>query len=166
MTHSGRSHQFHEADIRRMCRLNECERMKALEVNFSTWTKWQFRERLSEEFDVPEDFGILSVYLLASPQPSDQKPHHLANEVFYIGMSSHVTSRLDKSHKAVCQYRLKSGDDAVENLYFSLWSSDWSNSHQNNNTHKTRLAYIQYVERKLIWEYANRYGELPSLNGN
>ena len=138
--------------------------MKVPEVNFSTWEKWQCRERLSEEFDVPEDFGLLGVYLLASPQPSDQELHHLAHEVIYIGMSGHVTKRLDKSHKTVRRYRLESGDDGAENLYFSLWPSEWSNWHQNSNIHQTRLAYIRYIERKLIWEYANKYGELPRLN--
>ena len=70
-------------------------------VRFSKWKKWIYRDRLSEEFDVPDDYGLLGVYLLAAPLPSDQELYHLAPEVIYIGMSSHVTKRLDKNHVTV-----------------------------------------------------------------
>ena len=142
-----------------------CKEMEEPEVDFSKWRKFKNRDRLSEDFDVPDDFGLLGVYLLASPLPSDQELHHLAGEVIYIGMSSHVTKRLDRSHKAVRQYRDEIGDDSVENLYYSEWSSPWSNWDQKSTIGQAQLAYIHYVERKLLWEYAKKHGGLPRFNG-
>ena len=133
-------------------------------VHFSEWKKWIYRDRLSEEFDVPNDYGLLGVYLLAAPLPSDQELYHLAPEVIYIGMSSHVTKRLDKSHKAVRQYRDKFGDTRIENLYYTEWLSPWSNWDQNRNIGQAQLAFIHYIERKLIWEYAKKHHGLPRLN--
>jgi hypothetical protein len=135
------------------------------EVCFSKWRKYIYRDRLSEESDVPDDYGLLGVYLLASPLPSDQELYHLAPEVIYIGTSSHVTKRLDKSHKAVCQYKDEFGDNSIENLYYSEWLSPWSNWDQNSNIGQAQLAFIHYTERKLIWEYAQKHHRLPRFNG-
>ena len=133
-------------------------------VYFSEWRKWIYRDRLSDDFDVPDDFGILGIYLLAAPLPSQDEPRHLAPEVIYIGLSSHVTRRLDKSHEVVQQYRKESGDNEAVNLFYSEWLSPWSNWDQNTNIGKSQLAYIQYIERKLIWDYAKKYHELPKFN--
>lgn len=138
--------------------------MKEPELQFSKWRKWKYRDRLSDEFEVPEYFGLLGIYLLATPLPSLQTPSHLEPEVIYIGMSSHVTSRLDKSHKVVCQYRKEYRDKNAENLFYSEWLSPWSNLHHNTDIGKSQMAYIYYIERKLIWEYAKKYNKLPKFN--
>ena len=133
-------------------------------VYFSKWRKWIYRDRVSDNFDVPDNFGILGIYLLAAPLPSQNEILHLAPEVVYIGMSSHVTRRLDKSHKAVQQYQKDSGDNEAANLYYSEWLSPWSNFDENTDIGKSRLAYIQYIERKLIWDFAKKYQRLPKSN--
>jgi hypothetical protein len=134
------------------------------EVYFSNWNKWKYRERLADDFDTPDDFGLLGVYLLAAQLPADQELHHLAPEVIYIGMSTHVTKRLDKTHKAVCEYRHEFGDSKGEKLYYSDWLSPWSNWNQDDNLGQAQVAFIHYIERKLIWEYAKKHHALPRFN--
>jgi len=145
-------------------RLRSGCRMKEPKVEFSIWKKLKNRDRLRDDFDVPEDFGLMGVYLLASPFPSDHGLHHLAGEVVYIGMSGHVTKRLDQSHEAVRKYRDETGDVSVENLYFSEWISPLSKQYRNGDN-KPQLAYFHYIERKLIWEYAKKHNRLPKYNG-
>jgi hypothetical protein len=134
------------------------------EIQFSKWKNFKLRDRLSEERDVPPDFGILGVYLLTSPLPRNRKLCHLSPEVIYIGMSNNITGRLDKSHHAVRRYKAESGDKSLDNLYYSEWPSDWSNWHQDTDIGKARLAFIKYTERRLIWEYAKKYHRLPRYN--
>jgi len=138
--------------------------MEDPEVCFSKWKKFIQREQLGGGNDVPDDFGLLGVYLLASLLPSDEKPHHLAPDVIYIGMSSHVTRRLDRSHHAVRQYKDDSGDNYLDKLYYSDWMSQWDNRKPNSDIGRAQLAFIYYIERKLIWEYAKKHQRLPMCN--
>jgi len=140
--------------------------MNVPEVYFSDWRKFQYRDRISEEMDIPASYGLMGVYLLASPLPlpSDKSIYHLAPEIIYIGMSSHVTNRLDRSHNAVIKYKNESGDANVDMLCYSEWLSPWSNMDINSNAHKVRATFIHYIERKLIWEFANQHGLLPKYN--
>ena len=133
-------------------------------VQFSKWKKFDLRDRLREEPDVPHYFGILGVYLLASPRPKGQKLYYLAPEVIYIGMSSNTTARLDRSHKTVRSYRADSGDKGLENLYYSEWQSEWANSQQETDIGRAVLAAIRYTERRLIWEYAKKHHRIPKYN--
>ena len=80
-------------------------------------------------------------------------------------MSIHVTKRLDKSHEAVCQYQDEFGDNRIDKLYYSEWLSPWSKWDQNSNIGQAQLAFIHYIERKLIWEYAKKHHRLPRFNG-
>src|SRR5207248_3279754 len=99
---------------------------------FSDWHSWRFRQRTTEQFDVPEDFGILGIYLLAcstdGPPPSSATERHLLPNVIYIGMSGHVMRRLERGHRAVNRYRTQLKDASGKNLYFCQWNSDWNNS--------------------------------------
>ena len=138
--------------------------MDEQEVRFTEWRAWIARDRLGDDFDVPDYFGLLGVYLLAAPSPSREQPKHLAPEVIYIGMSGHVTRRVSKTHGMVQRYVAETGDVDGQRLFYSEWSSSWSNSELNTNIAKARLAYIQYIERKLIWEYAKQYERVPKYN--
>lgn len=137
--------------------------MKEPIVSFSKWRKWAYRARLKDQYDVPEDFGILGVYLLAISSPKIDVTDQIPHEIIYIGMSSHVTKRLDRSHKAVRAYRADSGDDYAEHLLYAEWLSEWTNRGSKSvlNVH---LAYMHFVERKLIWLYASKYNQIPKYN--
>jgi hypothetical protein len=134
------------------------------EMRLSKWRAWIARDRLGDDFDVPHYFGLLGIYILATPSPSQEEPKHLAPEVIYIGMSGHVTRRTDKTHNAVKRYGTETGDADGLHLFYSEWLSPWSNLQLNTNIGRSRFAYIQYIERKLIWEYAERYERLPKYN--
>jgi hypothetical protein len=134
------------------------------EVRLSEWRAWMARNRLGDDFDIPDEFGLLGIYVLATPSPSQEEHKHLAPEVIYIGMSSHVTRRMDKTHEAVKRYGQETGDTAGLYLFYSEWLSPWSNLNRNTDMGKSQLAYLQYVERKSIWEYARLYERLPKYN--
>lgn len=82
-------------------------------LSFNRWTHWDSRLRLSKDVDVPVDFGIHGVYLIAKfdQAPEDRKfhPNELPKEIIYIGKSSHVDSRLEKSHPVIKRYKEQSG---------------------------------------------------------
>ncbi len=133
-------------------------------VCFSKWRKYILRDRLSEESDVPKDYGLLGVYLLAPPFPSDNGLYHLSPEVICIRMSRLITQRLEKYHKAISKYKKESRDFSLKNLYYTEWLSPWSNWNQYDDSGQVKLAFIHFTERKLIWEYAKRHHRLPKYN--
>lgn len=138
--------------------------IKEPNIIFSKWRRWSHRHCLTEDFDVPRDFGILGIYLFASPEPTDSIKRHILSNVIYIGMSTHITRRLDKRHKAIRQYQEIFNDPGEQQLYFCEWQSPWTNWDIKKESGAEQLAFVRYIERKLIWEYAKKFHRLPIFN--
>ena len=134
-------------------------------VHFTDWRNWIARDRLADIKDIPKDFGVLGIYLLAAfessdPPESESTARHLHPDVIYIGMSENVTKRVDKHHGAVHRYRQKSMYNKTAKLYCCDWQSQWTNF----DKRPPELACIRYIERKLIWEFANMFNRMPEMN--
>jgi hypothetical protein len=141
------------------------------EPSFSPWNAWRHRERTADDLDVPREYGVPGLYLLATSEicsvnHTHSSPRHLSQNVIYIGMSKQVTQRLERHHKAVGRYRIEMADNKCERLMYSQWMPYWR-SNVISVANKVRdLAYVRFLERKLIWEYVQAFGTLPRLNGN
>ena len=64
-------------------------------------------------------------------------------------------------------YKNKFGDSQCELLYFTHcdFGLGWgSRDLTHRSLSRVKLAFIQYAERKLIWEYAKKFDRLPLLN--
>jgi hypothetical protein len=138
------------------------------ELPFDCWRSWKKRPRPSLEIDVPVQFGILGLYVLAdsSTDLSDGPALNLANlpeEVFYIGMSTNVDSRLEQAHRAVQRY-LNSENAHIGNLWFTTWRSEWSNSNLKQSCGIIAKATLLLYERGIILAYAKQYERLPKAN--
>ena len=138
-------------------------------ISFSPWVRWVSRPRPSQELDVPQDFGILGLYLLAR-ETDDKVPDastdgfNLPASVIYIGFSRHVDRRLEASHGAVLRYRNKSGDAQCKKLWFAMWRSDWSSmAHKAGRKPQQHTALALY-ERAAIHAFAAKHGNLPEFN--
>ena len=136
---------------------------------FAKWRKWIARPRPSHDMDVPSEFGMLGLYMLAcsdtTPPGNSTSPDtaDLPEEVIYIGMSRHVDRRLESSHNAVARYKKKYADEPCSGLWFSSWSSEWS-SWSSKTCGPVERATLVFYERALILAYAKRFGRLPALN--
>lgn len=135
-------------------------------LRFWDWQKWDARPRPSRELDVPKDFGMLGLYLLAA---SDARPGStdapsvadLPEEVIYIGMSNFVERRVERYHTKVLEYRKSYADESCQKLWFSTWQSEWSNDSPSGTVASASLAFC---ERALILAYADKHGHYPALN--
>lgn len=137
-------------------------------IGFDPWRPWAHRDRPSQDYEVPESFGIFGIYLIAEFQNPPKKleidTSSLPKEVIYIGMSSHVDRRLEKSHSAVRKYRSETGDEQCRNLWYARAYSEWSNGYAEGA--RIASAYIAYYERALILEYTRANQQLPKYNRN
>jgi hypothetical protein len=143
-------------------------RLHADDVFFSNWTSWHSRERLDALDDVPHDFGISGLYLLARFEtPEDSKsrcePFHLNPNIIYIGVSRSTIHRLGRNHGTVARYKSTFSDVTLSNLYCSVWQSEISN-YEIQRGNAIARSFLLYVERKLIWEYTCTFDRLPRLN--
>ena len=84
--------------------------------------------------------------------------------VIYIGMSRHVTRRLDNYHDAIARYRADSGDPDCEHLWFADWESPWSNRTVEKPEGVEGLAYVCLMERKLLLDFVRAFNRYPQLN--
>ncbi len=137
---------------------------------FTEWHRWIARSRPSQNLDVPPEFGILGLYLLARsdaeafPAELGTDERHLHSQVVYIGMSTHVEQRLERTHAGVRRYREHFEDSRCKNLWFSVWHSDISNWHLEKPAGVVARATIALYERALLLAYAKKHGRLPLLN--
>lgn len=108
------------------------------------------------------------MYLLAMAETdlavAGTDDRHLQGHVVYIGKSSHVEQRLERTHQAVGRYRANFNDKECKNLWFSVWHSEWSNSDYDSSRKAVALASIALYERALILAYVQKHGCLPALN--
>lgn len=135
------------------------------EIQFDDWARWDARAKLADELDVPESFGIFGLYLLAHsvgmPETSLGSKKHLSENVIYIGMSSHVDSRLENHHSKVAEYKTEYDDPSCKNLWLTTWMSDQTNDSKTQTYGRT---YTSFLERLLILEYVEKFGNLPRFN--
>lgn len=137
---------------------------------FTEWQRWRARTRPSQDLEVPPEFGILGLYLLAVsdaevlPAELGAGERHLQSQVVYIGMSTHVERRLERTHAGVRQYCEHFEDSNCKNLWFSVWHSDISNWHLKKPAGVVACATIALYERALLLTYAKKHGRLPVLN--
>src|SRR5205807_6869406 len=111
---------------------------------------------------------LLGLYLLAAadqdPNVGDTKKEYLKSEVVYIGMSTNVDQRLERTHKAVARYCRNYTDPGGQRLWFSLWQPGWTNRERSSARRAVRLASIALYERVLLLAFATEHGFLPVLN--
>ena len=136
---------------------------------FGAWQKWAKRDRPSQDFDVPRDFGFYGLYLLSTGEldssPAETDPNrHLQAHVLYIGKSTQVEQRLERSHKAVANYRERFEDKQFSRLWFSTWHSGWNSGEHDASRKAINLASMAFYERAAILEYVRTHGRLPILN--
>lgn len=138
-------------------------------VSFTRWTPFRLRERISDDFDTPPQFGLLGIYLFASwesaePPPSESQPRHLDKRVIYVGMSNHILQRLSSSHHVVRAYRKDFKDTGLKQLYVASWESPWSNERDSQlDGHRARILAL---EAHLVAEYSSVFGQRPRYNRN
>ncbi|EMN7345174.1 hypothetical protein ACN930_004683 [Vibrio parahaemolyticus] len=81
---------------------------------FGDWKPWSSLSNSWKHQDIPQQFGIYGVYLLATFDSEEKvklfAPENMPSDIIYIGMSSHIDRRLSSSHKAIKRYRKISGD--------------------------------------------------------
>ena len=148
--------------------------MEIPEISFSNWMKW-FERSTSKCINNP------GVYILAhfNKEPPVEKTN-LVQEVIYIGITGRYTrnskesskptlkKRLDtfnevalkktkNNHAGGKEYRKKFPNKNGDDLYVAVFPVEIPN--------KILLStYIQFIERKLIYEYVNSWTDLPACN--
>jgi hypothetical protein len=138
---------------------------------FTEWKLWAKRESTTDpEGDVPSEFDFAGLYIFAcfpeGPETASKPDsRNLIEEVVYIGQSMRITKRLEgKRHEKIETYRTQYRDPDLEYLYFAFWefktSIDWNIDPDKDIVN----AAIQYFERKCIFDYINKFGQLPGLN--
>ena len=137
--------------------------MALQDINFSIWKHWGIRNSL-------KNINNPGVYLLAHfDRPPQGNANPLEKDIIYMGETCDQTlrERLNsfnrcgfngkKGHSGGVSYWKKYKGKREENLYVSIFSipSKWGN---------LRSLYIRYLERKLILDYALKWGIAPEIN--
>ncbi len=148
--------------------------IKEPKISFASWKPWHSRNTTAthDPFDPPPDFDVSGIYLWAHFKNERQKKVdnngqlHLNPNVIYIGQSKKVTRRLEGSrHEKIKEYKAQFEDDELKHLYFSLCYTEWTSwDFQKKDLASVRYACLLYLERKLIWEFAKTYSNVPRLN--
>ena len=99
-----------------------------------------------------------------SPPIATDPYKQLQAHVLYIGKSTQVEQRLERTHKAVAKYRVQFDDKHCEKLWFSTWHSDWTSMESDGRRKAVNLASMAYYERAVILAYVRKHGRLPVLN--
>jgi hypothetical protein len=135
------------------------------QIAVSPWTPWAERESVYStdwgwEHDHSLEYG--GVYVLGhftKPPAASQQPH-LDEEVIYIGMTSRLRSRPRQQHNKIKnEYRKRFSDESLSDLYLALYAMI-----DCFHINEPCAAFLAFYERKLIWQYAQRWGRLPILN--
>lgn len=131
-------------------------------IEFTKWEHWKDRLSLIKGTNCP------GVYLLAQfkTKPA-RKINPNSKAIIYIGETCASLKRRwrqfdraafhgEHGHSGGLTYREIYGDNG-KRLYVSVFPVRYSNI-------KLRSLFIRYVERKLIWEFAKKWGCAPKCN--
>jgi hypothetical protein len=130
-------------------------------VRFTPWTRWADRAAI-------QNSHLPGVYLLGRFAAAPRQVDPQAAEVVYIGEvhDNSLLSRWQQFHRAAFEgkpghagglaYGGLIADDGAD-LYVAAFVPE-------GLTRAMRALYIRYVERKLVWEYASRWGAPPLCN--
>jgi hypothetical protein len=152
--------------------------IKEPKTSFSQWKPWALRDSTTSDdplFRIPKDFDVSGIYLFAHFKNKKQRENnkdgqlHLNPNVVYIGESKGITRRLESSrHEKIRnedEYKKLLNDHSLRCLYFSNCYVGWTTwDFKERDLGRVRKAYLLYLERKLIWEFARTYSNVPILN--
>jgi hypothetical protein len=134
-------------------------------MTFTAWEKWKkpWRKRGALECYTRPGVYVLAIFRQSVPQ----KLRLNAREVIYIGETTPNTllgrwrrfqraldGKFGHSGGKTCRKQL--GPKVIRHLYVSTFAPQLKEPH--------RSAYIRHLERKLIWEYVQRWGRGPKCN--
>ena len=137
------------------------------DITFSHWVPWHNRNTLverSEAFEKEASYPCL--YILGHfgdvvPIPSTPACH-ADRQVVYVGMSRNVRDRPIGAHTKQHQYKLRFDDPDLRNLYVAVFDIPrWGFG---GELRPAQVAWLEYMERRLIWEYADAWEKKPDLN--
>lgn len=131
-------------------------------LNFTPWMPWAERNAI-------KNAHLPGVYLLAkSDKPPGQRVDPLSYDLVYVGSvtDSSLMGRWQQFHRAAFEgkpghsgglvYRETFGDEG-ESLYVAAFAPE--------NLHRElRTLFLRYIEHRLIWEWARRWGAPPACN--
>ena len=131
-------------------------------IRFTPWTHWPERNRA-------KNAHLPGVYLIARWEvaPPD-KVDALAQAIVYVGeiTEGSLMGRWQQfaraafegkpGHAGGMKYRDIFGDEG-DTLYVAAFVPE-------GLSREMRSLYIRYVERKLVWEWARRWGDAPLCN--
>ncbi len=145
--------------------------MNLPDIVFSKWTRWTARTNLGEIINL---HGVYILARFTTPPPGNANPQ--AQEVIYIGETcaqslkkrwsdfDHAAFDKGHNHSGGRKYK-KEFPGNGNNLFVAAFPVSKLNDEicdELNN--KLRPFFIRYVERKLIWEYAEKYLTHPKYN--
>ena len=133
------------------------------DVIFSPWFKWEERSRIPND-DHP------GVYVLAHFDKTPRgRADPLSREIIDIGETTKKTirSRLNYFHRAAFRgaVGIHSAGETYRLLFKDIDKTLWVSSFIPIDLDEPILMlFIKFIERKLILEYANRWGKPPVCN--
>ncbi len=137
-------------------------RIHAPRIRFSHWARWS-DQKLLKGTDSP------GVYLLAHFRKAPAGPANtLSRQVIYIGETcqNSLFGRWRQFNRSAFQgKRGHSGGKTFRKMYGATTDNLYVAAFPVGQLHrKVRPYFIRYVERKLIWDYCNRWGFPPRCN--
>ncbi len=145
--------------------------MNLPDIVFSKWTRWTARTNLGEIINL---HGVYILARFTTPPPGNANPQ--AQEVIYIGETcaqslkkrwsdfDHAAFDTGSNHSGGKNYRNKIGGNGND-LFVAAFAVDKLNDELGDKlNNELRPLFIRYVERKLIWEYAEKYLTPPTCN--
>lgn len=155
-------HRYYLPDVFIKPKIKQVRPMRDVLAKFSTWTPWTDRAQLT--------LDTAGIYMLARFDAAllDTNPS-LSRNVIYVGETCGQTlaKRLRQFNRSgflgksghsggvTFASRFKCNSD-VPWLYVSIMGTDLNEP--------TSSAFIRYVERAILWEYVQIYGQYPVCN--
>ena len=141
------------------------EQLRSPDIEFTAWCPLDARNA----FPGLDQSGVYVIAHFDGEPPDVTDP--TCKEVIYIGETTGKTQslrkRLKQFHNAALSgtakhsggrtYHKKFGD-VVSKTYVAVFA------HTNLNSTNLQNALIKYAERKLVWDYASKWGSIPTCN--
>ena len=140
------------------------------DIVFHPWHRWKDRrllldEPFQHEIEHADTVRYGAVYLFGHFTGDELKEKPVswtAEGVIYIGFTQNVRNRPIRGHNKIPDYKKKFSDPYLRHLFVSLFDvAKWG---MWDRLTPPQMAFLKYVERKVIWEYADKWGDLPALN--